>query len=483
MYYKFGFYAFLLLFSTLSRAGIIDEHRIDNGKNTVWKIHTRLERFINELSANPYSPPFLWLDPHLRYFVGGSVNFHNHFLKLDTGYTYSHRENYHYIRPYQLALKIPVLDGQWVIGRHLVEWDWADSLWNRGLWQPFYREDALRAKQGGLIGIFREFSYRDVKFTLFGSPVFVPESGPAFRVENGQLKSNNPWFTPPPNEEIGFGKIVPSYNLPEVNWRDFYRFSLAGLAVYKNFYLGYAYKNINKPLVKTQFVINLTDTPQGSHETGYKVPVPLETVFLKHHIAVLGWNVEHAHPTNKGGQQIYRLKTSITYDQPESFVPAKKDIVFFPVEREWHLSVKGELNVQDDYEQTQLYVSYTHQLQDTTVKAKGLLSEIFPNPDEQQFFRNDLFQFNKAVSVGLHHVLKWTDSESADLAGRFIYHIDKKYFMFSFRGAVTFSGSLSFFLEGDLLFTEFPFYADNIQTDIGLYKNKSRLFGGMSYAF
>ena len=475
-------YLLFFLLSISASAGLLgDSQKVSDV--FAWKLHFQTERFLKEKYDVSDGSHFLLANPNLRYFAGLSLDVHNEFLDVSTRYTYSVREEHHYIRPYEVAFKIQRADGQWVIGRYRLEWDWADHLWNRGLWEPFYREDALRARQGGLLGIFRQFYYDNVHLTLFGSPVFVPESGPHFIEKNGRLISNNSWFVPPPNKKIGFTNIVPSYRLTPVSWKDALQLSLGGRVEYDKFYIAYAYKPINAVNVKSAINLDLSKALKGSYEEGYSAPIVLEPVLLKHHLAVLGWKVEQAYDSSAGLQNIYRLKTSLTYNHPETLVLKKSESIFFQPKKEWHFSIKGEFNIQDTMEETTLYVSYTHQFYGKDFQKSTLLSEVFPDPNEQQFFRNDLFQFDQAASVGLNHSLKWTDAQSTHVKARLIYHFSKKYFLFSGHGSITINKSVSMFIAGDILFTTFPFYTDQTTEDIGPYKNKSRVFGGLSYVF
>ena len=321
-------YLVFFLFSVSAAAGLLgDTQRSDD--SFAWKVHFQTERFLKEKYDTAAGSHFLFANPNLRYFAGLSVDIHNEFWDVSTRYTYSVREEHHYIRPYELAFKVQREDGQWVIGRYRVEWDWADHFWNRGLWEPFYREDALRARQGGLSGIFRQFDYDNVHLTLFGSPIFIPESGPHFIEKNGRLVSNNPWFVPPPNRKIGFTNIVPSYRLPSFTWQDAMQLSLGGRVEYKKFYIGYMYKPINAVNVKSVINLDLSKPLKGSYQEGYSTAIVLEPVLLKHHLAVLGWKVEQAYDSQTGLQNIYRLKTSLTYNHPETLVLKKSESIFF----------------------------------------------------------------------------------------------------------------------------------------------------------
>lgn len=82
-------------------------------------------------------------------------------------------------------------------GRKKDRWSLLDSYWELGLWQPQYRWDFLRPEEQGLVGAFFELPKQAIRLVLFASPLFVPESGPSYRIRNGKLVSNNPWFFEP----------------------------------------------------------------------------------------------------------------------------------------------------------------------------------------------------------------------------------------------------------------------------------------------
>lgn len=82
-------------------------------------------------------------------------------------------------------------------GRKKDRWSLLDSFWELGTWQPQYRWDYLRPEEQGLVGAFFELPTEKIRLVLFASPLYVPESGASYRLRNGKLVSNNPWFFEP----------------------------------------------------------------------------------------------------------------------------------------------------------------------------------------------------------------------------------------------------------------------------------------------
>ena len=85
--------------------------------------------------------------------------------------------------------------------------------------------------------------------------------------------------------------------------------------------------------------------------------------------------------------------------------------------------------------------------------------------------------------MGLEHYLMFTPTEGMDLKTRLNYHFMQKYFLFSFYISIILNKSMTFFLDGDFLFKGFPFKLSQTQEDIGIYSNRSRVLGGISYVF
>ncbi len=82
-------------------------------------------------------------------------------------------------------------------GRKKDRWSLLDSFWELGTWQPQYRWDYLRPEEQGLVGVFFELPTDSLRVVLFASPLYVPESGASYRLRDGKLVSNSPWFFEP----------------------------------------------------------------------------------------------------------------------------------------------------------------------------------------------------------------------------------------------------------------------------------------------
>ncbi len=444
------------------------------------------EKQFSKVQINSHVMQFLNEDRQ-RYFIGAEVKIRQAVLEKSTldlkaDYTYSHTENHHYFRPYEWNLNFEQPNGEWVFGRKQINWSWADSFWKRGLWQPVYADDSLRPRWAGLTGVFRDINYEKGRITLFGSFVFVPDFSPPFESKKGKIVSENPWFIPPPSERIGSTNSVPVYQIIPPALTDFLKLSIAAKASYEGAYIAYAYKPVNKISSESLLALRLDKEPVGSPEKGYLVEIPVQPVILRHHLLSGGFVMETSEQQNNTAQSVqYFLKTAVTYNHPETHHPPNEKWVFFQPRKDLYISFQGEARIKDPLEETRLHIAYTH-LFHPVEEEENIWSKTFPNL-EKQFFRDDLFHFSQAVSAGLSHSIKLEEDLFAQIKSRLIYHFERDYFLFSFYGSLILDSAFSFFVSGDLLFPEFPFSIDQAKEDIGVYENKSRIFGGLSYAF
>lgn len=418
-----------------------------------------------------------------RYFTGATVFVKQPVFHINMDYNYSVYENYHYFRPFEFNIRLKRKDGEWIIGRKLELWNKTDYFWNRDLWQPVYTNDALRPKWGGLTGIFRTFKTQDGEATLFGSFIFIPNFTAAFTHEKGKFKSNNSWFISPSIKKLGASNIAPFYVLKSIDWKSFLKLSVAGKISYKNVYLAYAYKPMNNIKIQSSVVLPLNINLTGSSKKGLTIATPLDPVILHHHLVSGGFMAQSKEQTLDYLQYIiYRFKTSFTYSHPDVHVLKKASDIFFQPKKTLHVSAKGEVHIKDSLEETFLHIAYTHKFQPREAK-KNNVSLILPRVEKKLFWDN-FFQFSRAISTGLEHSIKFNTLQKVNIKLRLIYDLELKYFLSCLYGSVSFNNDLSFFISGDITFSKFPFSLEQIsRNDLGMYSNKSRLFGGISYAF
>jgi hypothetical protein len=95
--------------------------------------------------------------------------------------------------PYRLAV---------TAGRKKYRWSALDSDWMLGIVQPFNRFDGLRPNEQGLTGVFTEFDRGMIHLLVFGSPIYIPEQGATYKLEDDRFTTSNPWFDKPPERMV-----------------------------------------------------------------------------------------------------------------------------------------------------------------------------------------------------------------------------------------------------------------------------------------
>lgn len=110
---------------------------------------------------------------------------------------YQSEEEHHYFKPFKGAVGLRTENYELGLGRLPKIWSQADEHWRLGVWQPRFMDDPLTRETAGLTGAFLQLRSQHVRFLAFASPIFIPETGPAFQINRGTFQSQNPWFRPP----------------------------------------------------------------------------------------------------------------------------------------------------------------------------------------------------------------------------------------------------------------------------------------------
>lgn len=106
------------------------------------------------------------------------------------------------------------------IGRKLHNWSALDTIWNMGVYQPQFRWNPLAPENQGLTGLFWNKKTESFSFTLFASPLYIPDQGASYELKDGQFQSSNPWFQPPPQHVLFQNVLLPidyEINKPEIS--------------------------------------------------------------------------------------------------------------------------------------------------------------------------------------------------------------------------------------------------------------------------
>lgn len=94
------------------------------------------------------------------------------------------------------------------VGRKRIPWSDLDQRWSFGLWQPLFQWNPLSPESQGLTGIFWQAERPRYAITIFASPIFIPNQGPAFEISEGAFVRGNPWFRRPPESVRIFKEVT-----------------------------------------------------------------------------------------------------------------------------------------------------------------------------------------------------------------------------------------------------------------------------------
>ena len=98
------------------------------------------------------------------------------------------------------------------VGRKLLNWSSLDTIWNLGVYQPQFKWSPISPENQGLMGLFwnqnTESSF-GFGYTLFASPLFIPDQGASYELKEGQFLPSNPWFAAPPQNIKFQNQILP----------------------------------------------------------------------------------------------------------------------------------------------------------------------------------------------------------------------------------------------------------------------------------
>lgn len=84
------------------------------------------------------------------------------------------------------------------LGRKRMLWSELDARWDLGVWEPLFKWNPLAPERQGLTGLFWQVDKPYYSLMLFASPIYFPDQGPSFEIENGSFVKGNPWFRRPP---------------------------------------------------------------------------------------------------------------------------------------------------------------------------------------------------------------------------------------------------------------------------------------------
>jgi len=199
-----------------------------------------------------------------------------------------------------------------VIGRKREKWSELDDRWNLGVFEPVYKWNPLNPENQGLTGLFWFVEKESTSFTIYASPLYIPNQGPSFEInEQGEFVRSNPWFRRPPDSI----KIFQEVSKLEY---DFQKPNEASVVMQSSFasrltigekegfqaQASYAYKPMNQLALAYDGVLDI------SKDRGTVELLPL-VVFH----ALTGLDMKYA-------RKSWRIGISAIYDKPQTEVSA-----------------------------------------------------------------------------------------------------------------------------------------------------------------
>lgn len=200
------------------------------------------------------------------------------------------------------------------VGRRLETWSVLDRAWDLGLWEPLNRFDALRPIDQGLTGAFVEAGTGALRLVVFASPIYIPEQGGSFSLQNGKFRSSSPWFVEPTDRLILFSETTQvQYDLRTPSTGSVIAHPSGGVLLrYGSFQDGfhaqtsYAIKPRNQLSTPFEGSLNLTDTTSFAF-------VQIEPQVIYHQLAAtdVGYGL-----VSSDGERSFSVGVSALYDMP-----------------------------------------------------------------------------------------------------------------------------------------------------------------------
>lgn len=100
------------------------------------------------------------------------------------------------------------------LGRYHETWSNLDSRWSFGAIEPTFEWNPLNRESLALTGVFWRRSESGLSLSAFWSPIFIPDQGPNFEIDNqGRFTRKNPWFQTPPDSFRPFANATSDSNI------------------------------------------------------------------------------------------------------------------------------------------------------------------------------------------------------------------------------------------------------------------------------
>lgn len=106
-----------------------------------------------------------------------------------------------YIKVKELSYQFQTSEREFfTMGRHHQHWSELDSRWAFGVIEPTFEWNPLNRESLALTGVSWLRKEGHYSLSAFWSPLFIPDQGPSFEIDNeGRFSRKNPWFQTPPD--------------------------------------------------------------------------------------------------------------------------------------------------------------------------------------------------------------------------------------------------------------------------------------------
>ncbi|MBX3018894.1 MAG: hypothetical protein KF767_13470 [Bdellovibrionaceae bacterium] len=213
------------------------------------------------------------------------------------------------------------------VGRRKVNWSQGDEDWELGLFQPQYRWNVLRPQSQGLSGAFLTLGQpagRGWSFELMGTPIFIPDQGAGYVLQEGRFQRVSPWFQNLPREiRLQGSDLVRTldYNI-EIP-------QLERIVFNSGYSLRLAFDDHAHP---SQFSVSLGYKPMntlslgidGWAEAGSRAPVRIEPTVMYHKLA----SVDYAFRTNPETLRGFEFRAGALVEESELPREQKADLTY-----------------------------------------------------------------------------------------------------------------------------------------------------------
>lgn len=347
------------------------------------------------------------------------------------------------------------------IGRKKRLWSRMDEEWDLGLWQPLARWDYFKPESQGLIGLGFGAKTTRLGFEVLLSPLFVPDHGPQFELEDGQFQSNNRWFWRPQTELAVFNQ---SSNLRYRLFKPSEEEVISQFSGALRLWAGdagqtpwvsasYGYKPVNQFHLAIDPNYLLSDN---------EIEVAIYPEVIHHHIATLEAGI---------GERRLSAWVSATQEWPEqreypaTYIHSPNEQSFFA-----SAAVSHEIGFRDFL----VTWSYLRRWEQSSRQEEGLVDAGV----ESSYGR---FPIVEAMSVKWRGTLFSKGATRLSWRNQYWYSVDEQGSWLSTGLDLQTSADLLWRLEADILGTSLP--ENNTQGLVSRYRNNDRILGGIRYVF